>query len=104
MTTLAIVPVVNYMPVDGRSKVATTPRSSSGSNASFYITQDIGGVAYFQVPYPFLGNNINSYGEHLTYKLYYSGDWAINEPDLIIMVTVTNINLRRNSILISCLD
>ena len=60
------------------------------SVASFYLPQDIGGIAYFELPFSIMGNNIKSYGGYLTYILNYRGrgQGPNNSPDIIIIVSL----------------
>lgn len=83
VTTLSIVPVVNNEPQDGQN--VPSSRASKPSSASFYLSSDIGGIAYFRFPYPYLGNNIKSYGGYLTYRLTFKGTQSFNAPDIILM-------------------
>ena len=59
------------------------------SVASFYLPQDIGGIAYFELPLSIMGNNIKSYGGYLSYILNYrgQGQGPNNSPDIIIIVS-----------------
>ena len=74
------------MPQDGRK---TNPRARGGpsSVASFYLPQDIGGVAYFELPYSILGSNIKSYGGYLSYTLTYKRGVQVYAPDVILKVS-----------------
>ena len=65
------------------------------SVASFYLPQDIGGIAYFELPFSIMGNNIKSYGGYLYYILNYRGrgQGPNNSPDIIIIVSLHNIEL-----------
>ena len=60
------------------------------SVASFYLPQDIGGIAYFELPFSIMGNNIKSYGGYLSYILNYRGrgQGPNNSPDIIIIVSL----------------
>ena len=65
------------------------------SVASFYLPQDIGGIAYFELPFSIMGNNIKSYGGYLSYILNYRGrgQGPNNSPDIIIIVSLHNIEV-----------
>ena len=56
VTTLSIVPVVNFMIMENRN----VP-SSRSSSATFYLDQEIGGTAYFRIPRQFFGDLLKSY-------------------------------------------
>ena len=59
------------------------------------MPQDIGGIAYFELPFSIMGNNIKSYGGYLSYILNYRGrgQGPNNSPDIIIIVSLHNIEL-----------
>lgn len=85
ITTLGIVPVQNNMPLTG--SIAPSGRSGP-SSASFYLTQDIGGMPYFQLPTSMLGNQIKSYGGSLSYIINFRGQQRpFASPDIIIEVS-----------------
>ena len=75
------------MPIDSRLRAGidytTNERSSE---ASFTITQDISGKAYFKVPYT-TGNNMKSYGGYLTYRVSFIGQLTEYSPTVIVIVS-----------------
>ena len=81
--------MVNFMPQDGAK---TSPRSRGGPSSvvSFYLPQDIGGEAYFELPFSVMGNNIKSYGGYLSYILNFRGRGSgpSNAPDIIVIVSI----------------
>ena len=80
ITTLGLIPVIDNQPQLSARSI------SPPSSASFYLSEDIGGTPYFQLPQSMMGNQIKSYGGYITYTLSFNGPMQISAPDLIIIV------------------
>ena len=85
ISSLGLAPVVNYAPQTTSSTIPT-PRLGSSSSASFYLTEDIGGMPFFELPPYIKGNNMKSYGGYLSFTLSYNGRYQVtNAPDVIVI-------------------
>jgi len=80
----SVTPVVDYEPT-GRALPGTARSNPTYANsATFYFEDDIGGMAYFEFPMQYSGNQVKSYGGTLSYVINFEGSTSLNGPDVII--------------------